>query len=55
MRVTEDLRFYREWISRLIARTETRGRFATPTRKEEVLALFRKALSWYEAAEAGKI
>jgi hypothetical protein len=55
MRVTEDLRFYREWISRLIARTETRGRFATPARKEEVLALFRKALSWYEAAEAGKI
>jgi hypothetical protein len=55
VRVAEDLRFYREWISRLIARTETRGRFATPARREEVVALFRKALSWYEAAEAGKI
>ena len=52
--VADDVRFYREWVERLIARTETRGRFATPERKAEVLALFRKGLDWYRRAEAGK-
>ena len=51
VRVAGDLRFYREWVERLIARAETAGRFATPERRNEVVALFRKALDWYRAAE----
>jgi hypothetical protein len=51
VRVVGDLRFYREWVERLIARAETAGRFATPERRNEVVALFRKALDWYRAAE----
>jgi hypothetical protein len=50
VRVTDDLRFYREWVERLIARTEKSPRFATPERRQEVLALFNKALAWYETA-----
>jgi hypothetical protein len=51
VRIGDDVRFYREWVERLIARTEKSPRFATPQRREEVLALFRKALAWYAAAE----
>jgi hypothetical protein len=51
VRVADDIRFYREWVERLIGRTEKSPRFATAERREEVLALFRKALSWYRAAE----
>ena len=54
IRVAEDVRFYRDWVERLIARAETRSRFDNPGRKAEVLALFRKALAWYQAAEAGR-
>ena len=54
VRVAEDVRFYRDWVERLIARTETRDRFDGPERKAEVLALFRKALAWYQAAEASR-
>jgi hypothetical protein len=51
VRVADDIRFYREWVERLIARTEKSGRFSTPERKAEVVALFRKALSFYHQAE----
>jgi hypothetical protein len=51
VRVADDIRFYREWIERLIARTEKSPRFATPERRQEVVALFQKALAWYRAAE----
>ncbi|HUS08155.1 MAG TPA: CehA/McbA family metallohydrolase [Bryobacteraceae bacterium] len=51
VRVPDDVRFYREWVERLIARTESSGRFASPDRKVEVLALFRKALGFYQGAE----
>ena len=54
VRVAEDVRFYRDWVERLIARAETRSRFDNPQRKAEVLALFRKALDWYQAAETGR-
>ena len=50
-RVPDDVRFYREWVERLIARTEKSPRFTTPERRKEVLALFQKALAWYRAAE----
>jgi hypothetical protein len=53
VRVAADVRFYRDWVEKLIARTEKNPRFATPERKAEVLALFRKALAWYQAAERG--
>jgi hypothetical protein len=51
VRVADDVRFYREWVERLIARTEKSPRFATAERRKEVLALFQKALAWYRAAE----
>jgi hypothetical protein len=53
VRVADDIRFYREWVERLIARTEKSGRFSTPERKTEVVELFRKALSFYHRAERG--
>ena len=42
---------YREWVERLIARTEKSPRFATAERRKEVVSLFQKALAWYQAAE----
>ncbi len=48
VRVADDVRFYREWVERLIARTEKSPRFATPERRKEVVALFQKALAWYK-------
>jgi hypothetical protein len=51
VRVADDVRFYREWVERLIARTEKSPRFATAERRQEVLALFQKALAWYRTAE----
>ena len=53
IRVADDVRFYREWVERLIARTEKSGRFSTAERKSEVVDLFRKALSFYHRAEQG--
>ena len=49
-RIAEDIRFYREWVERLIARTEKSPRFATDEHRKEVVALFQKALAWYRAA-----
>jgi hypothetical protein len=51
VREIEDIRFQRQWLERLIARAENSGRFATAERRAEVVALFRKALAWYLAAE----
>ena len=51
IRVAEDVKFYRDWVERLIERTETRGRFKRPEDKAEVVALFRKALEFYRSAE----
>ena len=53
VRELADIKFYRDWVERLIARAEKTGRFATPERKAEVTALFAKALAWFRAAEAG--
>jgi len=39
VRIANDVRFYREWVEQLIARTERAGRFETAARKAEVLAL----------------
>jgi hypothetical protein len=47
-----DLRFYVDWIERLIARVSQRGRFATEERKQEVVALFERALKIYREREA---
>ena len=49
-RIAEDIRFYREWVERLIARTEKSPRFATDEHRKEVVTLFQKALAWYRAA-----
>jgi len=54
VRAADDVRFYREWVERLIARTEKTGRFASPERKAEVLALFRKGLAFYQTADREK-
>lgn len=53
VRVREDIRFYREWVEKLIARTQKSERFANAERKTEVLELFQKALAWYRRVEAG--
>jgi hypothetical protein len=45
--VAEDLRFYVDWIDRLIARTLKQGRFATPEKRQEVVDLFRRAQEIY--------
>ena len=45
------MKFYRDWVERLIERTETRGRFKGPEDKADVVALFRKALEFYRSAE----
>ncbi|MCP5120455.1 MAG: hypothetical protein GY953_57410, partial [bacterium] len=47
IRSEEDLRFYVDWIDELIGRVESRGRFATEERKQEVVELFRKAQEVY--------
>ncbi|MBL8173080.1 MAG: CehA/McbA family metallohydrolase [Bryobacterales bacterium] len=51
VRIAADIRFYRNWVEKLIARVEKNGRFATPERRKEVLALFHKGLDWYRRAE----
>jgi hypothetical protein len=43
----EDARFWVDWIDKLIARTDQRGRFSTPERKHEVIDLFRRAREVY--------
>ena len=48
--VAEDLRFYIDWIDQLIDRVRRRGRFATPERAEEVVALFQRARQIYQDA-----
>ncbi|MGH9628245.1 MAG: CehA/McbA family metallohydrolase [Bryobacteraceae bacterium] len=47
----EDARFYIDWIERLIARVERRGRFSTSARKQEVIDLCRRALQVYRDIE----
>lgn len=51
VRIADDIRFYREWVERLIARTEKSPRFATEERRREVISLFRKGLDWYTSQE----
>lgn len=48
----DDLRFYVDWIEKLIQRTEEKGRFAAAERRAEVVALFRRALALYREREA---
>ncbi len=43
----EDARFWIEWIDKLIAQVNQRGRFATPERKREVVELFQRAQEVY--------
>jgi hypothetical protein len=49
--VRADAAFYVDWIERLIARVEQRGRFAGEARKREVIDLFRRALAIYREIE----
>jgi hypothetical protein len=48
----EDVRFYIDWVERLIARVKERGRFTTGERRAEVVALFERALEKYRRIEA---
>ena len=43
----EDARFYDEWIGKLIAQVQERGRFNNPSHRDEVIALFRRAQEIY--------
>jgi hypothetical protein len=47
----EDLRFYIDWIGKLIDRVQTHSRFSTEARRQEVVALFTKALEEYRRRE----
>jgi hypothetical protein len=47
----EDARFYAEWIDKLIARINERGRFASAERKQEVIDLCRRAQTIYRNIE----
>lgn len=55
-RSVDDARFWMDWIEKLVARTIQRGRFSTEERREEVVALFRKAHGVFAglAAEEGR-
>ncbi len=44
----EDVRFYIDWMEKLIARTRERGRFSTAARRDEVVSLFERALAYYK-------
>jgi hypothetical protein len=48
----KDLRFYIDWIEKLIARVKARGRFANEARRQEVVELFTKALDEYRRRES---
>jgi single-stranded-DNA-specific exonuclease len=45
----QDARYWVEWIDKLIAQVNTRGRFATPGRKKEVVDLFLRAREVYKS------
>ena len=46
-----DARFHIDWIERLIARIQERGKFSTPERKQEVIELCRRAIDVYREVE----
>ncbi len=48
----EDVRFYIDWIERLMERLDQRGRFGNAERKAEVMRLFARALAVYRGIEA---
>ncbi len=50
-RSLEDLKFYDEWIDKMIAHTKERGRFTNPAYRKEVVALFRRAQQVYRRFE----
>jgi hypothetical protein len=52
IRVREDARFFVEWIDKLIAMAEKRGRYQNDTQRQEVLALFRKGQDYYRKIAA---
>jgi hypothetical protein len=47
----QDARFWIEWIDKLIAQVNQRGRFATPERKREVVELFQRGQEVYRRIE----
>ncbi|MEZ5399743.1 MAG: CehA/McbA family metallohydrolase [Bryobacteraceae bacterium] len=49
VRIAEDVEFWNHWIDQLIDRVDKRGKFSTPERKQEVIALFRRAQERYRA------
>ncbi len=46
-----DARFHIDWIERLMARVNERGKFSTPERKQEVIDLCRRAIDVYREVE----
>jgi TolB protein len=45
--IAQDVRFWIEWIDKLIAQVNQRGNFTTPARRQEVVDLFRKGQDVY--------
>jgi len=50
----EDARFFVDWIDKLLAMVEKRGRYANPEQKREVIELFGKGRAYYEGVAAGR-
>lgn len=44
----EDARFFVEWIDRLVASVEKRGKYANEAQRREVVELFRKGRAYYD-------
>ena len=51
VRSAEDAKFYDDWIEKLIAATNERGRFTNVEHRKEVVNLFRKAQQVYKQLE----
>jgi hypothetical protein len=45
--VASDAAFYEEWVGKLIAQVNERGRFSRPEQRKEVMELFQRALEVY--------
>jgi hypothetical protein len=51
VRSAADARYWQEWITQLMARTQDKGQFSKEERKNEVLKLFAEGRAIYERME----
>lgn len=51
----DEVRYYIDWIEKLIAQVKSRGRFANDARRQEVVELFGRALDQYRKIEQSAV